>query len=223
MANGNDNENLAPGGVIIPEEDALPNPTRTGHGKMPEDVDDDVYEAAAEQERVAAGLADYAPSDVPPATDPLPAEASEAADLAQRGLLDDNDATGTGDQENNKWSAAEEEGQGAWPCPSSSAAALLLRMVQPTKAMAARTRKPAWSAVVFGRNKRNHLCVPAGRYRPDELGELILQNLPGDLRIVRVRIDFRLPGRVEGRPAEICELDLKLPPVFGLAGPGDMP
>jgi hypothetical protein len=102
MANGNDNEDLAPGGVIIPEEDALPNPTRTGHGKMPEDVDDDVYEAAAEQERVAAGLADYAPSDVPPATDPLPAEASEAAGLAQQGLLEDNDATGNGKQENNK-------------------------------------------------------------------------------------------------------------------------
>ncbi|CCQ48269.1 hypothetical protein ARTSIC4J27_4271 [Pseudarthrobacter siccitolerans] len=102
MANENDNENLAPGGVIIPEEDALPNPTRTGHGKMPEDVDDDAYQAAAEQERVAAGLADYAPGDVPPATDPLPAEASEAADLAQRGLLDNNDSTGTGDQENNK-------------------------------------------------------------------------------------------------------------------------
>lgn len=108
------------------------------------------------------------------------------------------------------------------PCPSFSAAVSLLRMVQPTKAMAARTRKPAWSAVVFGRNKRNHLRVPAGRYRPDELGELILQDLPGDLGIVRVRIYFRLPGCIEGRPAEIGEFDLKLPAVFGLAGPGDM-
>lgn len=80
-------------GVITPEEDALPQPTRTGHGKMPEDVDDDAYQAAVEQERVAAGLADYAPSDVPPATDPLPEEASEAADLAQRGLLDGNQAS----------------------------------------------------------------------------------------------------------------------------------
>jgi hypothetical protein len=76
-------------GVIIPEEDALPTPTRTGHGKMPENVDDDVYEAAAEQERVAAGLADYAPGDVPDATDPLPPEASDEADLAQRGLGND--------------------------------------------------------------------------------------------------------------------------------------
>jgi hypothetical protein len=77
------------GDVIIPQEDALPAPTRTGHGKMPEEIDDDVFEKAAEQERVAAGLSDYAPSDVPPATDPLPPEASEAADLAQRGLLDE--------------------------------------------------------------------------------------------------------------------------------------
>ncbi|TQJ39059.1 hypothetical protein FBY33_1071 [Arthrobacter sp. SLBN-112] len=75
--------------VIVPEEDALPNPTRRGHGKMPEDVDDDDYQRAVEQERVAAGLADYAPGDVPPATDPLPPEAADAADLAQRGLLED--------------------------------------------------------------------------------------------------------------------------------------
>lgn len=98
MATENENPDPAPGGVIIPEEDALPNPTRRGHGKMPEDIDDDAYEAAAEQERVAAGLADYAPGDVPPATDPLPAEASEAADFAQRGLLNNNGPTG--DQEN---------------------------------------------------------------------------------------------------------------------------
>ncbi|MCU1555447.1 MAG: hypothetical protein JWM13_2933 [Arthrobacter sp.] len=77
------------GDVIIPQEDALPAPTRTGHGKMPADIDDEVFEKAAEQERVAAGLSDYAPSDVPSATDPLPPEASEAADLAQRGLLDE--------------------------------------------------------------------------------------------------------------------------------------
>ncbi|SLK15590.1 hypothetical protein [Arthrobacter sp. P2b] len=89
MTTANENPDAVPG-VIIPEEDALPQPTRTGHGKMPEDVDDDVYQAAAEQERVAAGLADYAPGDVPPATDPLPPEASEEADLAQRGLLGEN-------------------------------------------------------------------------------------------------------------------------------------
>ena len=79
---------------IIPQEDALPDADRSGHGKMPDTIDDDDYARAAEQERVAAGLADYAPSDVPPATDPLPEESSEEADLAQRGLLDDPDTTG---------------------------------------------------------------------------------------------------------------------------------
>ncbi|VXB19822.1 conserved hypothetical protein [Arthrobacter sp. 9AX] len=94
MATAHDDGDVAPGGVIIPEEDALPAPTRTGHGKMPENIDDEAYQAAVEQERVAAGLADYAPSDVPPATDPLPEEASDAADLAQRGLLENNEASG---------------------------------------------------------------------------------------------------------------------------------
>lgn len=88
MATAGDDQDTGPEGVIIPEEDALPRPSRTGHGKMPENIDADDYEAAAEQERVAAGLEDYAPSDVPPATDPLPPESSETADLAQRGLLE---------------------------------------------------------------------------------------------------------------------------------------
>ncbi|RAM35461.1 hypothetical protein [Arthrobacter globiformis] len=90
MTASNDDPDQALGGVILPEEDALPEPSRTGHGKLPENIDDEVYQAAVEQERVAAGLADYAPSDVPPATDPLPPEASEAADLAQRGLMDED-------------------------------------------------------------------------------------------------------------------------------------
>lgn len=89
MGTADENTDDVLGSVMVPEEDALPNPTRTGHGKMPEDVDDDAYQKAAEQERVAAGLADYAPSDVPPATDPLPPEAAEEADLAQRGLLEE--------------------------------------------------------------------------------------------------------------------------------------
>lgn len=76
------NEEQEPGTeVIIPQEDALPTSTRTGHGKMPEHIDDDMYEKAAEQERVAAGLADYAADDVPPATDPPPPESSEEAGL----------------------------------------------------------------------------------------------------------------------------------------------
>ncbi|WP_309073971.1 hypothetical protein [Paenarthrobacter sp.] len=89
MSNPNEEQNTAGEAVddvIVPQDDALPNPVRSGHGKMPQDIDDDVYEKAAEQERVAAGLADYAPSDAPDATEPLPSEASEEADLAQRGL-----------------------------------------------------------------------------------------------------------------------------------------
>ena len=98
MTASEEDRDQAPGGVILPEEDALPGPSRTGHGKLPENIDDDVYQAAVEQERVAAGLADYAPGDVPPATDPLPPEASEAADLAQRGLIDnDMDSREDGD------------------------------------------------------------------------------------------------------------------------------
>lgn len=82
--------------VIDPQEDALPTSTRTGHAKMPERIDDDDFQAAAEQERVAAGLADYAPGDVPPATDPLPPEASDEADLAQRDLLHPEDTDNPG-------------------------------------------------------------------------------------------------------------------------------
>jgi hypothetical protein len=51
--------------------------------------DDDDLEAAVERDRVAAGVADYAPSDVPPATDPLPEGSSEEADRAQRGLSEE--------------------------------------------------------------------------------------------------------------------------------------
>ena len=43
---------------------------RTQHGGMPR-RDDDEYEVAVERDRVAAGLEDYVPEDVPPATDPL--------------------------------------------------------------------------------------------------------------------------------------------------------
>jgi hypothetical protein len=42
-----------------------------------------------ERERVDAGVSDYAPADVPPATDPLPEGSSQEADLAQRGLTDE--------------------------------------------------------------------------------------------------------------------------------------
>ncbi|MEX5260199.1 hypothetical protein [Kocuria sp. CPCC 205263] len=76
--------------VIEPEGDALPDPIYQGHAGMPEHLDDEALAAATEQERVAAGLTDYAPGQVPPATDPLPEDASEAADRAQRGLLEED-------------------------------------------------------------------------------------------------------------------------------------
>jgi hypothetical protein len=75
--------------LLDPTEAGLPTPDRSGHGKMPP-LDDDQLALIAQRERVAAGLADYAPDGVPPATDPLPEGSSEAADLAQRGLLDDD-------------------------------------------------------------------------------------------------------------------------------------
>jgi len=75
--------------VIPPEDDGLPRPTRQGHAKMPERLDDDALERAVERERVDTGVSDYAPADVPPATDPLPEGSSQEADLAQRGLTDE--------------------------------------------------------------------------------------------------------------------------------------
>ena len=78
--------------VIEPEFDIPPTHRPRMHGGMPLRPDDDELAAAVERDRVAAGIEDYAPSDVPPATDPLPEGSSEAADLAQRGLLGDTTA-----------------------------------------------------------------------------------------------------------------------------------
>jgi hypothetical protein len=44
---------------------------RSEHGGMPR-RDDEEFALAAERDRVAAGLEDYAPDDVPPAADPPP-------------------------------------------------------------------------------------------------------------------------------------------------------
>ncbi|NKX56444.1 hypothetical protein [Arthrobacter mobilis] len=79
--------------VIEPQGDALPQPIAKGHAGMPDRLDDDALAEATEQERVAAGLQDYAPGQVPPATDPLPPEASEEADRAQRGLNEDEEGS----------------------------------------------------------------------------------------------------------------------------------
>jgi hypothetical protein len=59
---------------------------RSEHGGMLR-RDDDEFALAAERDRVAAGLEDYAPDDVPPAADAPPPGVSEAVDLAERGLL----------------------------------------------------------------------------------------------------------------------------------------
>lgn len=75
--------------VLVPEEDpGLPKDPSV-HGGMPLKEDDDALTLAAERDRVAAGVAPFAPDDVPPATDPLPEGTPPEVDLAQRGLLDD--------------------------------------------------------------------------------------------------------------------------------------
>lgn len=74
--------------LLDPEDAGLPNVDRSEHGKMPA-LDDDELALIAARERVAAGVQDYVPEDVPPATDPLPEGSSEEADLAQRGLVED--------------------------------------------------------------------------------------------------------------------------------------
>jgi hypothetical protein len=89
MTETNGEDELTPDPTVETGDSALPGPTRTGHGKMPDEITDDMYALAAERERAEAGLIDYVPDDVPPAVDPLPDGASEAADLAQRGLVEE--------------------------------------------------------------------------------------------------------------------------------------
>src|SRR5215475_7624149 len=45
---------------------------RREHGGAPQRLDDDLLAEIAEDERVEAGIDDYNPDEVPPATDPLP-------------------------------------------------------------------------------------------------------------------------------------------------------
>ena len=76
--------------VLEPEVDPGLHHVRSEHRGMPLHPDDDALAAAVERDRVAAGLADYAPGDVPDAADEdLPAGTDPAVDLAQRGLLGD--------------------------------------------------------------------------------------------------------------------------------------
>ena len=51
MSTADDNPDDVLHSVMVPEEDALTGRTRTGHGKMPEEVDHDDYQRAVEQER----------------------------------------------------------------------------------------------------------------------------------------------------------------------------
>jgi hypothetical protein len=77
--------------VLAPELDpGLPKDPAV-HGGMPLKEDDDALALAAERDRVAAGVAPFAPDEVPPATDPLPEDTPPVVDLAQRGLLDDTE------------------------------------------------------------------------------------------------------------------------------------
>lgn len=72
--------------VIDPGGSALPPASRRGHAKVPEGLDDDDFAAAEQEERVAAGLEDYNPEQVPAAADPVPPGSSAEAERAQRGL-----------------------------------------------------------------------------------------------------------------------------------------
>ena len=91
MTSSNDENTPNLDDVQEPDNEFLPNRIYQGHAGQPERLDDDALEAATEQERVDAGLSDYAPDQVPDATDPLPPEASDEADYAQRGLTEENE------------------------------------------------------------------------------------------------------------------------------------
>ncbi|MDF9276738.1 hypothetical protein P4U43_02925 [Arthrobacter sp. EH-1B-1] len=93
MTSSNDENTPNLNDVPEPDNEFLPKRIHQGHAGQPERLDDDALAAATEQERVDAGLIDYAPDQVPDAADPLPAEASDEADFAQRGLNEDNDTS----------------------------------------------------------------------------------------------------------------------------------
>lgn len=74
--------------VLEPEEDGGLHHDRRVHGGMPRS-DDDALERLVEEDRVAAGVSDFAEDDVPPATDAPPPGTSEAVTRAQQGLAGD--------------------------------------------------------------------------------------------------------------------------------------
>ena len=56
---------------------------RRQHGGAAQRLDQDKLDELTEDERVEAGLDDYNPDEVPPATDPLPADVPQRADVRQ--------------------------------------------------------------------------------------------------------------------------------------------
>ncbi len=57
---------------------------RREHGGAPEHIDDDRLARLAEEERVAAGIDDYDPDEVPPATDaPPPVDVTQTSDYQE--------------------------------------------------------------------------------------------------------------------------------------------
>ncbi len=57
---------------------------RREHGGAPEHLDDDKLARLTEEERVAAGLDDYDPDEVPPATDaPVPGDVTESEEFQE--------------------------------------------------------------------------------------------------------------------------------------------
>jgi hypothetical protein len=65
---------------------------RREHGGAPQRLDDDLLEEVTEDERVEAGLDDYNPDEVPPATDPLPPGVPSRTDVRDGNEYQDEQA-----------------------------------------------------------------------------------------------------------------------------------
>jgi len=103
--------------VMDVDDDALPRHSRRDPSRgMPEHPDEDALQRATERERVEAGVADFAPDDVPPATDPDPEGTSAEARAAEQGLeeseVHDYTADGRADQELLDGGGRSDEGSG---------------------------------------------------------------------------------------------------------------
>jgi hypothetical protein len=65
---------------------------RREHGGAPQRLDQDELAEITEDERVDAGIDDYNPDEVPPATDPLPPEADTQTDVRQSTVYQEEQA-----------------------------------------------------------------------------------------------------------------------------------